>query len=349
MQGRKRSAIPPNIAPEVMHTAARLEDRFHDWSRKAAKKAGWKNTVIAYDSYGSETFIRVLARVILTKTGQPAADLSASIRGWRSFGSTPLVDQRVWVRVNGQEHMLQSGRGGIVDAIIPGDFQPGRVELEMWTQGSLVDTSTAFIVGAEQKFGIISDIDDTVMVTALPRPFLAAWNTFVLDEHARSAVAGMSVLYDRLIYMRPNSPIVYLSTGAWNAQPTIKRFLGRNMYPDGPLLLTDWGPTTTRVFRSGTEHKRTQLERLAREFPHVKWLLVGDDGQHDEEIYAEFVDNHPNNVAAVAIRQLTVGEAVWAGGRSKGTGRGQGVPWVYAPDGAGLASRMTDRGIISGF
>lgn len=337
---------PLNIAPEVIHTAARIEDRFHEWQRKRATKRGWKRTVIAYDSYGTETFIRVLARAVLTKNGQAAADMHASIRGFRSFGSIPLKNATVWVRVEGREHMLSADRGGVIDAVIPGEFTPGKVKLEVWTQESLVDTAVAHVVGGDQEFGIISDIDDTVMVTALPRPLLAAWNTFVLDEHARSPVAGMAVLYDRLTYLRPNAPIIYLSTGAWNVALTLKRFLTRNLYPDGPFLLTDWGPTNTRTFRSGQEHKRVQLERLAREFPHMKWLLVGDDGQHDEEIYGEFVENHPNNVVAVCIRQLTVGEAVWAGGRSKNSGRGQGAPWIYAPDGAGLMEKMNDRGII---
>lgn len=347
MAGVKKKTAPRNLAPEMLHTAARLEDRYHAWAREKATKRGWHRTVIAYDSYGSENFIRVLARVVLTKTGQPAADTQASIRGWRSFGNVPLSDDHAWVRVNGAEHMVTADRGGIVDAIIPGDFEPGNVEIELWTDDSLVDTANVRIIGQEQGFGIVSDIDDTVMVTALPRPFLAAWNTFVLDEHARSPVAGMAVLYDRLTYLRPNSPILYLSTGPWNVAPTLKRFLTRNMYPVGPLLLTDWGPTATRAFRSGQDHKRATLERLAREFAQVKWLLIGDDGQHDEEIYGEFVENHPDNVVAVAIRQLTVGEAVWAGGRSKGSGRGQGVPWIYAPDGAGLASKLTERGIFS--
>ncbi|WP_349827408.1 App1 family protein [Brevibacterium litoralis] len=335
-----------SLSPEVLHTAARLEDKYHGWAKDRALKSGWKRTVIAYDSYGSESSLRVLARVVLTKTGMPAADTRKSIRGWRSFGNVPLGNDSAWVRVNGVDHQVRSDRGGIIDAVIPGEFSPGPVQLEMWTDDSLVDTATVRIIGEDQDFGIISDIDDTVMVTALPRPFLAAWNSFVLDEHARSPVAGMAVLYDRLTYLRPNSPIVYLSTGAWNVQPTLRRFLSRNLYPEGPLLLTDWGPTATRAFRSGQEHKQTQLERLAREFPGMKWLLVGDDGQHDEEIYAHFVENHPENVLAVAIRQLTAGEAVWAGGRSRRTGRGRGVPWVYASDGAGLASKLTERGIL---
>ena len=138
----------------------------------------------------------------------------------------------------------------------------------------------------ETKFGIVSDIDDTVMVTALPRPFLALWNTFVLSERARMATPGMAVLLDRLTVEHPDAPVIYLSTGPWNAAPTLGRFLTRNMYPSGALVLTDWGLTQDRWFRSGQDHKRQNLERLAAEFPHMRWLLIGDNGQHDEQIYS---------------------------------------------------------------
>lgn len=347
MAKRHHDQGPLNLNPDMLHTAARIEDRFNGWVQGKAIQHSYHRTVIAYDSYGGTNWVRVLGRIVLTPNGQPAADLEASIRGWKSFVNVALPNESAWVRINDEEHMVTADRGGIIDIVIPGQFEPGETEIELWTDGSLVDSATVTIIGEDTSFGIISDIDDTVMVTSLPRPFLAAWNTFVLSEHARSPVAGMAVLYDRITYMRRNTPMIYLSTGAWNSALTIKRFLSRNLYPTGPLLLTDWGPTTTRVFRSGKEHKRNTLERLSREFPWMKWLLVGDDGQNDEVVYGELVENHPENVAAVAIRQLTVGEAVWAGGRSKHTGRGQGVPWIYAPDGAGLASKLTERGIIS--
>ena len=106
----------------------------------------------------------------------------------------------------------------------------------------------------------------------------------------------MAVLYERLVTAHPQAPVFYLSTGAWNVAPALTRFLSRNLYPPGPLLLTDWGPTTDRWFRSGQAHKRVTLERLAREFPDVRWLLIGDDGQHDQEIYGDFVATHPDNV-----------------------------------------------------
>jgi len=197
----------------------------------------------------------------------------------------------------------------------------------------------------------VSDIDDTVMVTALPRPLLAAWNTFVLDENARSAVPGMAVLYERLVTAHPDAPVIYLSTGAWNVAPTLTRFLSRNLYPPGPLLLTDWGPTTDRWFRSGQAHKRAALERLAAEFPDVRWLLIGDDGQHDQEIYGDFGASHPGNVAAVAIRQLSPTQSVLAGGLPVPTDDGasrerHGRPWLSAPDGAGLARQLRETGLL---
>ncbi len=79
----------------------------------------------------------------------------------------------------------------------------------------------------------------------------------MLDEHARRPVAGMAVLYERLHLRHPEAPFIYLSTGAWNVAPTLARFLGRNLYPPGPLLLTDWGPTAEGWFRSGRQHKRS--------------------------------------------------------------------------------------------
>jgi phosphatidate phosphatase APP1 len=157
----------------------------------------------------------------------------------------------------------------------------------------------------------------------------------------------MPVLLDHLHANNPGTPIIYLSTGAWNVAPALTRFLERNLYPLGPLLLTDWGPTHDRWFRSGRDHKHKELRRLVSEFPNVRWVLFGDDGQHDEELYHEFSIEHPHHVAAVAIRQLSIGEAVLAGGRSKAQLHRSvsGVPWIYGPDGATLQTELAKLGL----
>ena len=314
----------------------------HEFREKRARRRGLTPTVIPYTGYGAPGWVRVLCRVLLSKPDAPDKVRYKGIRGWRSFTSVPVNDVAVTIGVAGVERRVTADRGGVVDVRLEVELTPGWHNITIRTDESDAIEAPVFIVDTSVDFGLISDIDDTVMVTALPRPFLAAWNTFVLDVHARRPVAGMAVLYERLTRDHPGSPVIYLSTGAWNVAPTLTRFLSRNLYPAGPLLLTDWGPTHDRWFRSGTDHKRETLERLAAEFPDVRWLLIGDDGQHDEELYRNFVNTHPGNVRAVAIRQLSTSEAVLAGGRSKSEehGSASGVPWVYAPDGAAMAEQL---------
>jgi phosphatidate phosphatase APP1 len=348
---RRKTTDPRVIASEavapIIHRAARIEDALHELREKRGRKRGLQATVIPYTGYGSPGWIRVLCRVVLTR-GERASQRIAKVRGWRSFVSIPVVGATVTVTVAGIEHQMTADRGGVVDARLDVQLEPGWHTISIQVEDTEPVFAPVFIVNPAGTFGIISDIDDTVMVTALPRPFLAAWNTFVLDEHARRPVPGMAVLYERLVRINPTIPVIYLSTGAWNVAPTLNRFMERNLYPPGPLLLTDWGPTHDRWFRSGREHKEHSLERLARELPAVRWLLIGDDGQHDEEIYARFAERHPDNVAAIAIRQLSPGEAVLAGGRSKvADGELSGTtPWVFAPDGAGLAEQLADAHIL---
>ncbi|MDO7882224.1 App1 family protein [Salinibacterium soli] len=342
-----RTQDSPEGEPILLHWAARVEDRVHAWRERLGRRRGLITTVIPYTGYAAPGWARVLCRVVLAR-GAAAPTRVEKVRGWRSFFSIP-VDDEVVVSIEGEEFRVRPDRAGIVDEVVDVHLEPGWHTISLHTEGTEPVTAGIFVVDPQSEFGIISDVDDTVMVTALPRPFLAAWNTFVLDEHARTPVAGMSVLYDRLSRANPGAPVIYLSTGAWNVAPTLSRFMGRNLYPRGPLLLTDWGPTHDRWFRSGREHKKSSLERIAREFPGMRWLLIGDDGQHDEEIYREFAAAHPENVAAVAIRQLSPGEAVLAGGRSRpGEPEEAGAPWFYAPDGAGLDEQFRAAGLLRG-
>lgn len=330
--------------------AVALEDSFHRWRERRGRRRGLSPIVIPYSGYGGDGWIRVLCRVLLAP---PPADRRqrTTIRGWRSFTSIPVADAEVTVVADGQRFVVQADRGGVVDVDLSVRLAPGIRTITLEADGSEPVTARVYVVDPSARVGILSDIDDTVMVTALPRPFLAAWNTFVLDVHARRPVPGMAVLLERLAREHPGAPIIYLSTGAWNVAPTLDRFMSTHLYPAGTMLLTDWGPTHDRLFRSGRLHKRDSLSRLAQEFPAVRWVLIGDDGQHDEELYRDFAAEHPENVAAIAIRQLSTPEAVLAGGRSHLDDEhldDDGVPWVWAPDGAGLLEQLTRVGVITG-
>jgi len=336
------------VQERARHFAARIEDAIQRRRQRRRQRRGQVPTIIPYAGYGAPGWIRVLCRVVVERPSETGPSRAEQMRGWRSFFSVPAANESIEVSIGETVAELHVDRGGVVDGRVEVALTPGRHLVTLRTEGSMPASAEIFVVDPAERFGVISDIDDTVMVTALPRPALAAWNTFVVDEHARRSVTGMAVLYDRIRRQHQSTPFIYLSTGAWNVAPTLRRFLSRNLYPAGPLLLTDWGPTHDRFFRSGREHKREQLRRLASEFPEVRWLLFGDDGQHDEELYGEFVVAHPNNVAAVAIRQLSAGEAVLAGGRSKAAVRERESParWFYGPNGADLWEQLTTAGII---
>jgi phosphatidate phosphatase APP1 len=344
-------SIPAGKPPAVrLHRAAQIEDVLHEVIERRLRQRGWHPLIRAYTGYGAPGWARIMARVVLIPHQGKRKRLE-KVRGWRSFATTPVDDAIVRVEIGDEVHETRTDRSGYIDCRVKGDLEPGWARVRLTTEGAEPADAPIRVVDPRVRFGVISDIDDTVMVTALPRPLLAAWNTFVLDEHARMAVPGMAVLYERLINAHPGAPVFYISTGAWNVAPTLTRFLSRHLYPAGPLLLTDWGPTAERFFRSGQEHKRTTLARLATEFPDIRWLLVGDDGQHDQEIYSEFAHDHPENVTAVAVRRLSPTQAMLAGaipgpsGSAEAVGSG-GKMWFSAPDGAGLWSLLRDAGLV---
>ena len=333
-----------------IHPLARLENRFHSWREQRARARGLTPTVVAFPSYGSPRWTRVLARVlILPKQSRRSAQRNQGVRGWRSFMGIPIPYAHVTVTVGETTVELVTDRGGVIDAVIEAQLQPGWQTYSIRTENGEDVTGEVFIVGDDVRFGVVSDVDDTVLVTALPRKLVAAWNSFVINEHARLPVPGMAVLLDRILAPHPGAPMIYLSTGAWSISPMLKRFQQRHLFPAGAMLLTDWGPTHDRWFRSGQEHKRTNLNRLAEEFPDVQWLLIGDDGQHDDEIYTAFASSHPQQVAAVAIRRLSTAQAVLAGGRTRtrvDDHDASEVPWVSGDDGAGLAAELEKVGVF---
>ncbi|SCF28326.1 Phosphatidate phosphatase APP1 [Micromonospora viridifaciens] len=350
-QGDSVPATPAGeLAVPRLHRAARIEDAVHGLLERRLRRTGWKINIIAYAGYGAPGWARVLCRVLLGRPDVRQRARPEKVRGWRSFATLPAKYAKVTVETGDVRHETTADRSGFVDTVIEADFTPGWACVRLSVPDAEPVEALVRVLDPNVRFGILSDIDDTVMVTALPRPLLAAWNTFVLDEHARAAVPGMAVLYERLVTAHPGAPVFYLSTGAWNVAPTLTRFLSRHLYPAGPLLLTDWGPTADRWFRSGKEHKRATLARLAREFPDVRWLLIGDDGQHDQEIYREFAAAHPDNVAGVAIRRLSPTQSVLAGSLPAPPGRPSAGPvgqkWLSAPDGAGLWKLLRDAGLV---
>lgn len=325
---------------------ARAEERWRRRVNATLQGRQWRHSVIAYMGYGTSDHIRVLARVVLrprkaqTQFGR-AADSFLSQRGWRNFVSAPVPGAEVSVEVGGSRVEVLADRQGYVDVRLRIDgLQPGLHEATLTTADGTVAKAPVRVFDGAETFGLVSDLDDTCISTSLPRLFIAAWNSFVVTEEGRRAVPGMARMYQQMLADHPGAPVVYVSTGAWNTYSFLSRFLERHGFPSGPMLLTDWGPTNTGWFRSGPEHKRLSLRELARDFPNVRWVLVGDNGQHDPALYGEFAELQPNQVRAIAIRELSPTEQVLAHGSATVLSDVDQVAWspdvvpvVQAPDG----------------
>jgi phosphatidate phosphatase APP1 len=336
------------------HYSSRLEDWFNAGVQAILRRRGWRERIIPHVGYGNQDFVRVLARVVLSRDprNQPRYDEDQVVRGWKVFVTAPATGVQVSVTVAGETFEAITDRGGFVDLSVPVSLEPGWHEISLGLNGDQQARGKVHVVDPTATFGLVSDIDDTVIETMLPRPLLAFRNAFLTRENARLAVPGMSALYAEISAAHPDVFVVYLSTGAWNIAVPLNAFLARHGYPDGPLLLTDWGPTREGWFRSGQDHKRTQLHRLFEELPQLRWLLVGDDGQHDPSLYAEATAAAPGKVLGVAIRQLSLTQQVIVHGNATApdvpvTGTGDAVP-VLAPDGFGLAEGLRARGIVLG-
>ena len=346
------------------HAASLVEDAFHRRSNALLRARGWGTRTISHTGYGSQDFVRVLGRVLLSRqVEQPVtaesnlSELEASIRalrgnmdeqrGWRAFVTAGAMGVPVSITVGNRTTGALTDRSGYIDVVIhePG-FEPGWHTVTINAEGAEPVPAWVLVIDRETSFGLVSDIDDTVISTSLPRPFIAAWNTFVRQETARHVVPGMAPMYRTLLAEHPGAPIFYLSTGAWNTAPTLTRFLKRHGYPAGPMLMTDWGPTNTGWFRSGQDHKTESLHRLAREFPRIRWVLLGDDGQHDPKIYGDFARDRPDVVEAIGIRELSPAEQVLSHGIPVSNEEfaprvRRAVPVCRAPDGYGLLRQLS--------
>jgi len=162
------------------------------------------------------------------------------------------------------------------------------------------------------SFMVISDIDDTILLTGLTEGLSMVTRTLLRQADQRTAIPGMSSFYrglsrgvsNRAGNRRPGPTFFYVSTGSWSFYPLLQEFAQLRAFPLGPMFLTDWGPTERYLRRSGAEHKRTAIRRLLKAYPNMPFVLIGDSGQRDPLTYEEMAREFPGRAKLIIIRQV---------------------------------------------
>lgn len=314
--------------------------------------------VAAYRGYGRPGRVLVLARV-LQDEGLAAPDVRHGkarnlIAMLKRLESDPLPHARVRARVPGGTRELVADDEGFVRAWLDGEPETaddfwGTVELELLhpDQARRPPAAAPILVPpVSAAYGVISDMDDTVLQSEVTSFLRAA--RLVLLENARTRLpfAGVAAFY-RALHQGGDArnPIFYLSSSPWNLYDVIGGFLEAQEIPAGPLLLRDWdlGPSLLR----NEAHKSAHIREILETFPALPFILVGDSGQEDPEIYSRAVASHPDRILAVYIRSVEPHpERAAAIARLAEEVRAAGSTLVLADDTLTIASHAAAHGWI---
>lgn len=160
----------------------------------------------------------------------------------------------------------------------------------------------ALLLTAE-GISVVSDIDDTIKDSNVLDRRELLLNTFV---RAFRAVPGMATAYQAWSTRDPRLALHYLSGSPQQMQPALQDFLVDEGFPPGTLHLREVDLEDELFGQSGgtPAHKRAVLEQLRADFPQRQFLLIGDSGEQDPEIYGDFARAHPDAVKAIWIREV---------------------------------------------
>ena len=174
--------------------------------------------------------------------------------------------------------------------------------------GTLLTPQPVLQIGTAAKFGVISDIDDTVLQSSITDWKTAAQLTFLHNARTRKPLNGVARLYQAFqsgVDGAGRNPVFYVSSSPWNLYDLLDDFIELNTIPFGPMFLRDIGLDDGKFIKTqGHGHKLERARELIQRLPQLNWVLVGDSGQADAELYAEAAREFGDRILAIYIRDV---------------------------------------------
>ncbi|UOB17589.1 App1 family protein [Abyssalbus ytuae] len=158
-------------------------------------------------------------------------------------------------------------------------------------------------------FGVISDLDDTVIETGVSSTF--KWqlivNSFMKHSHKRLPLEGVQEFYNLLhkgITGYNDNPFFYLSNSPWNIHDYLSAFLKKFNFPKGVLLLRDIGFNKIKSKHFTERNKYLKISHILTTYPNMKFILIGDAADLDPDIYIKIAQSFPQQVLSIYIRTV---------------------------------------------
>jgi phosphatidate phosphatase APP1 len=292
------------------------------WIRSALRRwvPGEPVVVVTYMGYvalppgGPEARVRgrVLRRTVVA--------LAGPVRGWRTFMETvawfttsevPGVPVEAISDV-ASAHAVSDEEGYIEARVRVGPPTEARVGVKLTARRAPDTVAPAYVVPADSRPLVVSDIDDTVLITGVKERLKMVGRTLIGDPTDREVVDGMPDLLRALAGPMPEpassgltAPVFFVSTSPWNLYQRLADTLAHHDVPAGPMLLSDWGFGRKQMLvRPALEYKVETISGVLDDFPGRHVVLVGDSGQHDLAAYLAIAEAYPGRVRAILIREV---------------------------------------------
>jgi phosphatidate phosphatase APP1 len=184
------------------------------------------------------------------------------------------------------------------------------VELALVDHPDVQATGRVFIPPATCRFVVISDIDDTITETGVANKAVMLWRLFMQGARSRTAFPGIAALlraFHHGVSGVELNPMLYVSRAPWSIYEVLDAFFNRHRIPVGPILfLREWGMTwESPLPRRSKGHKLELIRDMLALYHDLPFVLVGDSGQRDPEIYTQIVREHSRRVLAIYIRNVS--------------------------------------------
>ena len=315
-----------------------------------------------YRGYGSRTEVFLIGRVFRQSASERRTnpndvrkhlrDVARRIRRRRVAGASLTAS------FAGAQATVETDRDGyfrlhmLLREPPPEDRAWHTVEIVLHTEPPLAAAAQVFIPSSACRFAVVSDIDDTVMRTGVANKFVMLWRLFVADAESRVAFPGAAALYRALhdgVGGHEANPMLYVSRAPWGIYDMLTAFFRMHAIPVGPVLfLREWGVSWRHPLpRRVEDHKRALIDHMLALYPALPFVLIGDSGQHDPEVYAAIVEAHPGRVRAVYIRNVS--RSVDRGAeidRLISAVQRAGSSLILASDSVEMAGHMAGMGLI---
>lgn len=322
------AAAAPRRLDEPLEAPAlheRLADKAGQFATRALRRlrrlgSGRPLLVLPYLGFGNANKLWIKGRVLdetsfREQTGQDSS-WSNLVALYRRLESDEVAGARVTARFGGRSWDTVTDSGGYFEfEILPASPLAGgahRIELELpdspGADGRPVRASAeAFVPAASARFGIISDIDDTVLWTNVTNKLNMALMLARTNAHTRKPFKGVAAFYRALrdgASGEEDNPLFYVSSSPWHLFGFLVDFLRLQGIPVGPLLLRELGMRDVFKLTKHANHKLEKIELILSFYPGMQFVLIGDSGERDPEIYAEIVRRHPQAVRMIYIRNV---------------------------------------------